>query len=94
MFIMPVTVPLNWPPTSMGTAQAGPMTNSRKKNEMARNSTEAKALCVIAAGITKTPASRKPGAATMRRANLASPVRLKKRSLSEPPVTSPEHARE
>src|ERR1700687_2172724 len=36
VFITLLTVPLNSPPTSIGTAQAGPITNSRKKNEMAR----------------------------------------------------------
>src|SRR5580692_5335911 len=39
VFITLLTVPLNSPPTSMGTAQAGPITSSRKKNEMARQVT-------------------------------------------------------
>jgi hypothetical protein len=33
MFITPDTVPLYSPPTSMGTAQAGLMTSSRKNND-------------------------------------------------------------
>ena len=44
MFITPVTVPLNWPPTSIGTAHAGPITNSRKKKDAAK--TRDRAECV------------------------------------------------
>jgi hypothetical protein len=33
IFITPDTVPLYSPPTSMGTAQAGLITNSRKNND-------------------------------------------------------------
>lgn len=33
VFITLLTVPLNSPPTSIGTAQAGPMTSSRKKKK-------------------------------------------------------------
>src|ERR1700721_3099652 len=66
MFITPVTVPLNWPPTSMGTAQAGPITHSRKKKEAAKHTIELILFAVNAAGITKALARRKPGAATTR----------------------------
>ena len=89
MFIMPVTVPLNWPPTSMGTAHAGPMTNSRKKNDVARHRTEVQALSVMAAGTRNTPESRNPGAATMLRERRALPVIRNIRSEREPPTRSP-----
>ena len=61
MFMMPVTVPLNWPPTSMGTAQAGPITNSRKKNEAARQRTEVTALCGHRGGNHEDAGQKKPG---------------------------------
>src|SRR5690349_7168458 len=73
----------------MGTAHAGPITHSRKKNEAARQIIDVVVIEVIEAGITKAAASKKPGAATMRRAMRAFPVRLKIRSDSEPPAMSP-----
>src|SRR6202049_2002735 len=77
MFITPVTVPLNWPPTSMGTAHAGPITHSRKKKEAAKKRIELKVFDVNAAGITNALARINPGAATTRRARLAFSVCLK-----------------
>lgn len=38
--MMPVTVPLNWPVMYDGTAHAGPITDSRKKKDAARQSIE------------------------------------------------------
>ena len=52
----------------MGTAHAGPITHSRKKNDAAKKSTELNVFEVSAAGITKALARIKPGAATKRRA--------------------------
>src|SRR6266705_4230882 len=89
MFITPVTVPLKAPPTSMGTAHAGPITSSRKKNDAARHRTDVHALSVIAAGIRNVAEQMKAGAATTRRANLALPDLRYIRSVKDPPTTSP-----
>ena len=50
MFMTPVTVPLDPPATSMGTAQAGPSTISRKKFDAARQKMAVIASPVSAAG--------------------------------------------
>src|SRR5262249_17627057 len=89
MFTTPVTVPLKRPPTSIGTAHAGPITHSRKKNDVASRRMESVVSLTIAAGITNAPARRNPGTATPRRASLALRVFLRITSDSQPPTTSP-----
>ena len=59
MFMIPVAVPLNWPPTSMQTAHDGPSTTSRKKNDNVKQRTDTDRLVVMAAGMTKSPAEQK-----------------------------------
>jgi hypothetical protein len=76
IFIIPETVPLYSPPTSMGTAQAGLITNSRKNSDAVKQSTAIHARPVMAAGIRQRPDTSIAGAATIRRANLSLPVLL------------------
>src|SRR5579864_9139181 len=74
MFITPDTVPLYSPPTSMGTAQAGLITSSKKNSDAVKHRIAVQAECVRAAGIRQIPEASIAGAATMRRANLSLPV--------------------
>src|SRR5579872_2814255 len=62
IFMMPVTVPLYSPPTSMGTAQAGPMTISRKKSDAVKQMTAVEAEWVVAAGIRQAAEASIDGA--------------------------------
>ena len=89
MFMTPVTVPLDGPATSIGTAQAGPSTISKKKFEAARQMIAVRALLAVAAGTRNTAAPSKAGAATARLENVKRLVRLNKVSVSMPPAMSP-----
>ena len=44
VFMTLLTVPLNSPPTSIGTAHAGPITNSNEKKDIAKHVTAVHAL--------------------------------------------------
>jgi hypothetical protein len=76
IFITPDTVPLYSPPTSMGTAQAGLITNSRKNSDPVKQKIAVPACCVTAAGIKQAAEPSIAGAATTRRANFSLPVFL------------------
>src|SRR5258708_31501392 len=89
MFITPVTVPLYSPPTSMGTAQAGPITISRKNSDAVKQMTAVDAAWLVAAGIRHAAEASMHGAATMRRANLSFPVFLYTLPVNHPPAISP-----
>ncbi len=89
MFITPVTVPLYSPPTSMGTAQAGPITISKKKNEPVRQVRAVHSLAVVAAGMRQMAEASMAGAAIARRASFTRPVFLYSRSVKVPPTMSP-----
>src|ERR1700730_1741328 len=89
MFITPETVPLYSPQTSMGTAQAGPTTNSKKNNDPVKQRIAVQAWRVVAAGTKQTAEASMAGAATMRRANLRLPVFLYTVSVKAPPKRSP-----
>src|ERR1700676_3391596 len=89
MFITPVTVPLYSPPTSMGTAQAGPNTISRKNSEAVKQRTAVEAEWVVAAGMRHAAEASMHGAATTRRASLSFPVLLYTPSVNDPPAMSP-----
>src|SRR6202049_5350335 len=67
MFITPDTVPLYSPPTSIGTAHAGLITNSRKKSEAVKQRIAVHAEWAVAAGIKQAPEASIAGAATTRR---------------------------
>src|SRR5260370_1922338 len=68
MFITPETVPLYSPPTSMGTAHAGLITNSRKNSEAVKHRIAVHAEWAIAAGIRQAPQASIPRAAPTPRA--------------------------
>src|SRR6202049_1599645 len=89
MFITPDTVPLYSPPTSIGTAHAGLITNSRKNREAVKQRIAVHAEWAIAAGIRQAPEASIAGAATTRRANLSLPVFLYTVSVRVPPTMSP-----
>src|ERR1700674_2706083 len=89
IFITPDTVPLYAPPTSMGTAQAGLITNSRKNSEAVKQRIAVHAEWAMAAGIRQAPETSMAGAATIRRANLSLPVFLYTASVRVPPTMSP-----
>src|SRR6202790_5197100 len=89
MFLTPVTVPLYSPPTSIGTAHAGPITISRKNREAVKQMTAVDAEWVVAAGIRQAAEASMHGAATMRRASLSLPVFLYTPSVNDPPAMSP-----
>ena len=81
MFMTPVTVPLNWPPMSIGTAHAGPITHSRKKNDAARQRMEVSGVGGERGGNHKQqPPTEIPGGDHVRRARRAFFVRLKIKS--------------
>src|SRR4029077_2896115 len=67
MFITPDTVPLYSPPTSIGTAHAGLITNSRKNSEAVKERIAVHAEWAMAAGIRQAPEASIAGAATTRR---------------------------
>src|SRR5258708_23113622 len=70
MFITPDTVPLYSPPTSIGTAHAGLITNSRKNSEAGKQRIAVPAEWAIAAGIRQAPEASMAGAATTEPARL------------------------
>src|SRR3984893_18472026 len=74
MFITPDTVPLYSPPTSIGTAHAGLITNSRKNREAVKQRIAVHAEWAIAAGIRQAPEASIAGAATTRRGELVLPL--------------------
>jgi hypothetical protein len=71
----PVTVPLKRPPTSIGTAHAGPITHSRKKNDAASSRIEWSCRH-HRRGNHEDAGKTEPGTATPRRASFALRVRL------------------
>src|ERR1700737_4610878 len=89
MFITPDTVPLYSPPTSIGTAHAGLITNSRKNSEAVRQKMALHAEWATPAGIRQAPEASIAGAATTRRANLSLPVLRYTVSVRVPPAMSP-----
>src|ERR1700674_1740476 len=66
MFITPDTVPLYSPPTSIGTAHAGLITNSRKNSEAVKQRIAVHAEWAIAAGIRKPQKTSRRGRAQIR----------------------------
>src|SRR5258708_36881160 len=80
MFISPETVPLYSPPTSIGTAHAGLITNSRKNREAVKQRIAVHAEWAIAAGIRQAPEASIAGAASTRRANLSFSASLSPRA--------------
>src|SRR5258708_28482668 len=89
MFITPETVPLYSPPTSMGTAHAGLITNSRKNREAVKHRIAVHAEWAIAAGIRQAPEASIAGAATTRRHDMTLPVFLYTASGRVSPAMSP-----
>src|ERR1700723_3897079 len=89
IFITPQTVPLYSPPTSIGTAQAGLITSSRKNSDAVKHKIAGHGECAVAAGIKQTPEASMAGAATIRRANLSLPVLRNTLSVRVPTTISP-----
>src|SRR5258708_37351075 len=89
MFIMPETVPGTLPPTSIGTAQDGPIVHSRKNIAPVRQYTAVWASSVNAAGTIKQTQPNRPTIATERRASLVFPVLCSSQSVASPPTVSP-----
>src|ERR1700736_6415019 len=89
MFITPDTVPLYPPPTSIGTAHAGLITNSKKNSEAVKHRIAVHAEWAIAAGIRQAPEVSIAGAATTRRGELRPPLFLYTDAVRVPPTMSP-----
>src|SRR5215471_12238094 len=89
MFIMPDTVPEYSPPTSITTAQAGPIFISRKNAATLSKITASTGLPVAAPGTRKTAVNAIAAAPTPLRDSLKFPVRLPMSSQSHPPTVSP-----
>src|SRR5262249_13964198 len=89
MFIIPDTVPAYSPPTSITTAQAGPMFISRKNAATLSRTTASSGLPVAAPGIRKTAVRTIAAAPTPHRESLRLPVLLPTSSQSHPPAVSP-----
>src|SRR5260370_1259178 len=89
MFIIPDTVPEYLPPTSMGTAQDGPMVHSRKNMAAVKQYTAVEASAVNAAGTMNTTQPNMPVMAPAPPGNLVLPVFFKSQTGSRPPTASP-----